>query len=256
MLAVVLLAAGALLATVARPSREVSATAAATPSAAAAVPLVVTDASLLAGLDGTVRVRASGSGPVLVAVGTAADVAAWAQGAATTTLTRSGDDGSLTPTTSEGEAEVPDPAGSDLWTAQATGTGSAELTTEPTTGPGAGSAPLSVLVASDGTAATPTDVELVWSEHPVPLLAWALLGAGALVGLLALRGVGGRARREAVVVTLPQTRPATGPVPDLEPAPAPATAPAPEAPADGATEPVLLRRPRGSDRRRDRRSLR
>jgi len=257
-LAVVLLLGGAALATVARPAREVSATA----PAAGPAPLLVLDASALEGLDGpggAVTVRATGSGPVLVAAGTAADVAAWAEGAATTTVARTGAGGALVAATSEGEPQVLDPAGSDLWTAQAAGTGSAELSTRPTTG-----APLAVLVAADGATPAPTAVELVWTERPVPVLAWVLLGGGVLLALLAARGLRRPARREPVVVDLPQTRPATGPVtgPVTGPESVTARSPGPETPAhedparpDGA-EPVLLRRPRGSERRRDRRSLR
>lgn len=241
-LAVVLLLTGALLATVARPAREARAT---VPTAGSA-PLLVLDASVLGGLDGrdgAVAVRATGSGPVLVATGTAADVSAWADGAATTTVTAADTAGSLTASTSQGEAQVPDPAGSDLWTAQATGTGSAELTTELTTELSTElttGAPLAVLVAADGATPAPTAVELVWTERPVPLVAWVLLGAGALLGLLAGRRP---PRREPVVVVLP----VTGPVAARSPGPRP---PVREASADADdTEPVLLRRPRGSDRR-------
>lgn len=246
-LAVVLLLVGVLLATVARPAHQVSATA----PAAGSAPLLVLDASVLAGPDrreGPVVVRATGAGPVLVAAGASADVAAWAAGAATTTVSRTDADGTLTASTAEGEAQVPDPAGSDLWTAQAVGTGGAELSVDPD----AGALP-AVLVAADGTAPAPTAVALVWTERPVPVLSWVALGAGALLGLVALSGLRRRPRREPVVVVLPQTRPATGRL--APPVTDPVTAPASTAGGDAA-EPVLLRRPRGSERRRDRRSLR
>lgn len=172
-LAVLLLGAAALLATTARPVERVTA---ALPSTAEA-PLVVLSPRLLGARDGSLVVSARGGGPVLVARGTAADVEGWARGTTTSTATGLDDDGAVRVERAEGGEPAPDPAGSDLWTAQQRGQGSAQLTLEapPTTGPGA----QAVLVASDGTSPAPSRVEVTWSSRPVPLLAPVLLGAGA-----------------------------------------------------------------------------
>lgn len=240
-LAVVLAVAGALLATVARPAQEVSAAVV----SAGTAPLLVTDAGLLERLGGRVTVRATGPGPVLVAAGRADDVAAWVDGAATTAVTGLTDDGAFSAISTPGDEQVPDPSGSDLWTAQASGTGSAELTVDPA------AAPTRVLVASDGTAPAPVQVELRWTERPVPVVAWVLLAAGAL-GLVAT-AAGRRRRREAVVVTLPPTGPAAGPAAGPHRAGATSsTAPLlvdGDGDGDGQPAPVLSVRPRGRERR-------
>lgn len=174
LLAVLLLAAGALLATVARP---VERTTASLPAGTASSPVVVLSPQALGARDGEVVVSARGDGPVLVARGSAGDVEAWARGTTTTTATGVDDDGGLRVQRSGGGATAPDPAGSDLWTAQQRGDGSARLVLAP----GVAATPdgTAVLVASDGTAAAPTRVEVTWSSRPVPLVAVLLLAAGA-----------------------------------------------------------------------------
>lgn len=172
-----LLAAGAMLATVARP---VERTTAELPSGALSAPLVVLSPQLLGAHGGEVVVSARGDGPVLVASGSAGDVQAWSRGTTTSSATGLDDDGGVRVERADGSAPAPDPAGSDLWTARQRGDGSAQLALDAATAPGP--AAQAVLVASDGTAPAPSRVEVTWSSRPVPLLAVLLLAAGAMCG--------------------------------------------------------------------------
>jgi len=90
-------------------------------------------------------------------------------------------------TTAEAEPTVTDPRGSDLWLSEQTGQGEVELSTRLP-------ADVSVILATDGQAAAPADVELSWpseGESPwvVPLVVGgiALLVLGLVLYLLALR---------------------------------------------------------------------
>lgn len=192
LLAVLLLAGGALLATVARPAQR---TTAVLPVGASA-PLVVLSSELLGAREGRVVVSARGDGPVLVARGSAEDVRAWTRGTAAAAATGLDDDGGVRVERTDGAATAPDPSGSDLWTAQQRGQGSAELDLAGGSGAG-GLAPEAVLVASDGTAPAPAQVELTWSSRPVPLVAVVLLVVGA-----ACAAAAGTAVVRAVLVVL------------------------------------------------------
>lgn len=175
-----LLVAGALLATVARPFERATAE---LPSGALSAPLVVLSPQLLGARGGEVVVSARGEGPVLVASGSAGDVQAWSRGTTTSSATGLDDDGGVRVERADGSAPAPDPAGSDLWTAQQRGDGSAQLSLDATAVTAtSGPAAQAVLVASDGTAPAPSRVEVTWSSRPVPLLAVLLLAAGAVCG--------------------------------------------------------------------------
>lgn len=177
LLSVLLLAAGALLATVARP---VERTTTELPSGALSAPLVVVSPRLLGARGGEVVVSARGDGPVLVASGSVGDVQAWSRGTTTSSATGLDDDGGVRVERADGSPSAPDPADSDLWTAQQRGEGSAQLVLDAAAA--SGPAAQAVLVASDGTAPAPSRVEVTWSSRPVPLLAVLLLGAGAVCG--------------------------------------------------------------------------
>ncbi|WP_218974411.1 hypothetical protein [Streptomyces sp. NP160] len=182
LLAVLLLGAGGLLATVARPVESVSAALPLAP----ATPLVVLSPQLLASRDGQVVVTARGDGPVLLARGGAGDVAAWARGTTSSSATGLDDDGGVRVERADGAASAPDPAGSDLWTAQQRGEGRAQLRLGPSSALGAGAQ--AVLVASDGASPAPARVEVTWSSRPVPPPAWVVLGAGAACAAVAAVG--------------------------------------------------------------------
>lgn len=237
--AVLLLAAGAVLATAARPVRTLTASTQA--SSTGTAPLLLAAPALLRSRSGPVVVRARGDGTVLVAVGRADDVAAWARGAATTTASRLRGDGIAT-TTAAGDAQVPDPAGSDLWTDQARGTGSAELTVDPA------DVDAAVLVASDGSGPAPGVLQLSWTDRPVPLAAWGLLGAGALLGAVVVAGLGA-GRRGRRVWNRAAPVPVVIDLRDAPPGAAPDTEALDDPDADDAElETAALRRPRGRRR--------
>ena len=82
--------------------------------------------------------------------------------------------------------DVANPIGADLWIAEFGGRARLQLTLPSTP-------ELAAMVASDGTAASPREVELVWKlpalETPVPPIIWvglALMSLGALLGLVML----------------------------------------------------------------------
>ncbi|MGQ7297424.1 hypothetical protein [Quadrisphaera sp. KR29] len=182
LLAVLLLGAGALLATALRPvEREVLDV-----PAAGGAALVVLTPELLASGGGPVEVRALGEGAVVLARGGADDVAAWAQGTTTATATGPGADGAVVLQRTEGTGPAPDPSGSDLWTAQVQGRGSAALDVAAPAATGEDAQ--AVLVASDGTAAAPAQVQLTYRHRAAPPAAWALLAAGGLAAGAVLRG--------------------------------------------------------------------
>lgn len=191
-----------------RPDDRVTATMPAAPQE----PVVVTAPGVLDMVDDTVEVRlvgATDSTPVVLAMGREADVHAWIDGAPYVEITGlttweqlavreveavepEPDEDAEDETTEDEEAAedeeateepvLPDPAGSDLWIEEVTGTG--ELTYEWTVVPGR----WVMLAATDGTEPAP-QVELTWDrEVETPLLVPGLIVGGVLVlaGLIAL----------------------------------------------------------------------
>jgi hypothetical protein len=175
--------------TVARPATTVTATA----SVRSAAPLLLSAPGVLESRDGAVTVRARGTGRVVLAVGREQDVTAWAGDTARTTVTRLASASVLATRDRSGAATAPDPAGSDLWVQQATGSGAASLTYHPRPGSWL------VLAAGDGSGAAPRSLSLGWREHRAPDWAAPVLGVGLLLllagALPLLRGRpgGGRA---------------------------------------------------------------
>ena len=171
-------------------------------------PVVVSDAGVLdaVGPDVTIEATAGGDEPVVLAVGRTADVDAWVGGAAHARITGLASWEQLEVTAQEATAEategateepaepavLPDPAGSDLWVVEQSGTGSAQLEWEDREGR------WSLLAATDGTAPAP-DVTLTWPvEVGTPWLVPGLILGGLLliagVALLVLGGVAARER--------------------------------------------------------------
>lgn len=147
---------------------------------AGTAPVAVLDAGLLAGREDGTEITVRSDGDVFLAVGRAADVDAWVGDAAVTRI-GSGAEENLTAQTDEGEASVPNPAGSDLWVSEESGETEVSYTwAEPADGE------WSVLIASDGTAAAPTDITLSWANDEGTPLAVPLIVAGALIAVLGL----------------------------------------------------------------------
>ena len=91
----------------------------------------------LGGLSGTVRVRSIGTdpgSPAFIGVGTPADVREYLRGTGYSTVTDI-EDGEVTYTQHAGASPALAPGGSDIWTAQAEGTGPQTVTWKPEGGP-------------------------------------------------------------------------------------------------------------------------
>jgi hypothetical protein len=152
-------------------------------------PLLVTAPGVLELLDDQVTVTASApdGAPVVLAVGRESDVTAWVGDAAHLSVTGLSSWTELETSEVEGAAEVPSPAGSDLWVAEATGEGEASLAWGPQDGRYA------LLAATDGTAPAPR-VELTWNRDvstpflvPGLVIGALLLIAGAVLAYLTSR---------------------------------------------------------------------
>ena len=150
------------------------------PEGSGAAPVAVLEADLLASRPDGAEITVRSDDGVFLAVGRSADVDAWVDGAAVTRIGAGAED-SLSAETSEGEASVPSPAGSDLWVSEEAVDGELSYTwTEPAPGD------WSVLIASDGTAPAPTDITISWPNDQGTPLAVPLIIAGALAAVLGL----------------------------------------------------------------------
>ncbi len=164
-------------------------------STASEAPYVLVDGSVLTSRPGAQTVRIEGAGEVYAAYGRTADLTAWLAAADHVRVTVD-DEG--TPRTEEvpasaapedGEAAVADPVGSDLWLDEFQQDGGLATTLRLP-------ADMSLLVASDGTAAAPTSMSVSWPTGATTPWAGPLLVGGGImlvVGLilyfLALRHV-------------------------------------------------------------------
>jgi len=134
--------------------------------------------------DVTIRATVPDQEPVTLVVGRDIDVDGWVGDDAAARVTGLADWQSLAVAQSGSNPEaIPDPAGSDLWVAEASGAGSAEMHWQGTPGR------WSVLAVGGG--AQP-QLELTWPRTAVNPLRWPLIGSGialaALGGALALFG--------------------------------------------------------------------
>ncbi len=153
---------------------------------------VVDTATGVLDLDGprvSVRAEAATAGtPVFVGIGRADDVAAYLGAVRRAEVTRVSGTGSPTVALTGSQPSLPDPAGVDIWVAHARASGAAELVWPDTPGQ------WRLVVATDGTAAAPSQVVLGWDRaprsNPAPALITVglLLLAGGAVGLLLTRG--------------------------------------------------------------------
>ncbi|MCC3280864.1 hypothetical protein [Arthrobacter caoxuetaonis] len=149
------------------------------PATEAEAPLAVLDAGLFADRSGA-EITVRGEDGIFLAVGRSADVDAWADGAAATRITGASTE-ALAAETGDGEATVPNPAGSDLWVSEEAAEGELSyLWTAPAEGD------WSVLIASDGEAPAPTDISVSWANEEGTPFAVPLIVGGALVAILGL----------------------------------------------------------------------
>ncbi|TFD62675.1 hypothetical protein E3T39_01650 [Cryobacterium suzukii] len=157
----------------------------------------VIDPSALAASTGSQTIDVRGDGAIFLAYGRSEDVAAWIADDAYATVTLSEKTGELTATVTDaetaddaegtaGDAATPDadaaivnPAGSDLWLEEYTGTDS--VTTTLTLPEG-----ISVLVASDGIEPAPSSIRLSWASDNSTPWAGPLLAGGAVLLLAGL----------------------------------------------------------------------
>jgi hypothetical protein len=182
LIAGVLVASGVAQRTIFKPDDHVT-VAAAIPSD---VHYVLVPGSVLQSHDGEQRLRLAGSGVVFASYGRTADVTAWLSGQRYAEL-RVDASGAMekpvvrtAPVVAGLRGGTPDPDGADLWVEQQRAEGSLAWNLRvPST--------MSVLVASDGASAAPSDVRLTWPLPTATPLAVPLIAAGgalAVVGLL------------------------------------------------------------------------
>lgn len=173
---------------------EAPATETATLTTDADAPYVLIDGAVLASHPGAQTLRIAGDGPVFAAYGRTQDIAAWLAPTEYVHVTLGAEDLPVSETVAasapvEGDAPTAAPAGSDLWLDEFEQDGSLATTLRLP-------ADMSVLVASDGTAAAPSDLSVTWPTGATtpwagPLLAGGILMAvvGLVLYILALRHV-------------------------------------------------------------------
>ena len=141
--------------------------------------------------DGSQTVTLSGSDTVFMAYGRTTDVEAWLGTSRYAKISYSSDKGAFTSKTVTGEAasgtiaastEAPaivNPAGSDLWLEEFSAEESLTKTINVPEG-------ISVIIASDGTAAAPTDISVSWPVDTSTPWAGPLIVGGAVMLLIGL----------------------------------------------------------------------
>ncbi|NKX54577.1 hypothetical protein [Arthrobacter mobilis] len=157
-------------------------------SAAGPAPLTVIEPAVLGLSPERVDIKVQADGEFLLAVGRSEDVKAWVGPAAHTTITGEAD-GALQGTLTDGEAQAPNPSGSDLWVSEETAASGIEYRwADPAPGE------WSILLAADGTKPAPTNVTVSWPNDTSTPGALVLIIIGALAAVLgvALALVSGR----------------------------------------------------------------
>lgn len=146
-------------------------------------PLLVIDGETLNTFPGRQTLRVEGEGAVFAAYGRTSDVQAWVGDASYNTVSYDAEQQTFVTEHHAGSEEVvPDPHGSDLWYSEYRQEGALSFGV---------SVPrdISVVIASDGTAAAPSAVSVVWPVTSTKPWSGPLIIAGAvmlLVGLLLL----------------------------------------------------------------------
>ncbi|EMY34665.1 hypothetical protein D477_008418 [Arthrobacter crystallopoietes BAB-32] len=143
-------------------------------------PVTVIEPAVFGVHDERVDISVEADGEFLLAVGRAGDVEAWVGEAAHTAISAV-DGGQLQAEIVEGEAEVPNPAGSDLWVSEETANGSTEHRwIEPAEGE------WSILLAADGKQPAPATVTVSWPNDSSTPWSMVLFIIGALLAVLGL----------------------------------------------------------------------
>jgi hypothetical protein len=154
-----------------------------------ALPIVVTEPGVLdvVANEVTVKATAPDGGPVVLAVGRDIDVLGWVGEGGHVLVTGLTSWTELAATPVEGAGELPSPAGSDMWAAQATG--DAEATLDWVGAPGR----WSLIAATDGKSPAP-QLSLTWQREvstpflvPGLIVGGLILLGGVVLGIVALR---------------------------------------------------------------------
>jgi hypothetical protein len=158
-------------------------------------PLTLIDGTTFNALDGRQTMTITGDGPIVAAYARQADVLAWVGEASYNRVAFLDESGNvctpdpaqpelcvLTSTPHIGaEQTVPDPYGADLWIEDFQDEGTLAMTdTFP--------ADLTYVLASDGTAPAPSEIEIAWPTPPAAsrdIAAWLIIG-GAVIGVIGL----------------------------------------------------------------------
>jgi hypothetical protein len=143
-------------------------------------PVTVIEPAVFGVHDERVDISVEADGEFLLAVGRAGDVDAWVGKAAHTSITAV-DGGQLQAETVKGDAEVPNPAGSDLWVSEETADGQ---TDHRWIAPADGE--WSILLAADGKQPAPTAVTVSWPNDNSAPWGIVLVIVGALLAVLGL----------------------------------------------------------------------
>ena len=152
------------------------------PANGTAAPLTVVDQKLRTLHGGTVKIHVKGEGNFLLASGRPDDVNAWVGKTAHNTISGLSEDRkSLTVEHADGEATAPSPAGSDLWVTTENANGELDYSWTP---PADGD--WSLLLATDGTKAAPSDISMTFPNDTSTPWAIPLMVIG---GLLVVGGV-------------------------------------------------------------------
>jgi len=165
---------------------------------------IITDPGVLnlVNEDVTIRATVPDGQPVTLAIGRDVDVDGWVGTGQAARVVGLADWQTLTTDDAvvAGSTTVPDPAGSDMWVAEASGIGSAEMHWQDVPGR------WSLLAVNGGADPTTPQIELTWPREFANRWRWPLIGAG--IGLTALG---------AALALFGPRKP--DPVPDLEPVP-------------------------------------
>ncbi|WP_340639276.1 hypothetical protein [Arthrobacter sp. Hiyo1] len=176
------------------PAETVTASA---PGDSKAAPLTVITQDVLTHKGGPRQISVKGDGKFVLAVGRPDDVDAWVGKTAHNTINGVSEDGkSLQLAGTDGEANAPSPAGSDLWVQTENADGQLEYTFTP---PASGN--WSLLLASDGTKPAPSSVSITFANDatmpwavPLIVIGAILIVAGAALPFVSkfTKGRGGR----------------------------------------------------------------
>lgn len=150
------------------------------PAGDSTAPVTVIEPAVFGVHDERVDISVEADGEFLLAVGRAGDVDAWVGKAAHNSITGV-DGGQLQAETVKGDAEVPNPAGSDLWVSEETAEGQAD---HRWIAPADGE--WSILLAADGKQPAPTAVTVSWPNDNSAPWGIVLVIVGALLAVLGL----------------------------------------------------------------------